>query len=184
MKNKFEFFTPLMHKFEYEFIEKYLEPNDILLEWGSGNSTIYFSGLVEKVITIEHDLDYYNQTQNTIEAFNIENVENIYVKSKDNVPSTKEHRYECFEEYINYPKNNNLKFTKVLVDGRGRKYCALSLLDIIDENIIIFIHDFNHNNVEGYEDDTYFEDILKYYEIDNRITDGQGIVSLKKKIIK
>ena len=182
MKNKFESFTPLMHKFEYEFIEKYLNSDDILLEWGSGNSTIYFSGLVKKVMTLEHDIDYYNQTENTINAFDIKNIENLYIKTK-NGPPTKEYRYECLEEYINYPKNNNLEFTKVLVDGRGRKFCALSILDMIDESCIIFIHDFNHNDVEGYEDDEYFEDILNNYDIIERITDGQGIVALKKKII-
>ena len=63
MKNKFDSFTPLRFKEEYKFIEKYLNKDDILLEWGSGNGTIYFSGLVKKLISIEHDVDYYNLIQ-------------------------------------------------------------------------------------------------------------------------
>jgi hypothetical protein len=183
MRNKFEFFTPLMHDFEYKMIEKYINKDDVFLEWGSGNSTIYFSGLVKKLITIEHDLSYFKQIDSTIKMFDIKNIDNILIVSKVNLIPTKENRYKVFEEYINYPKNNNLEFTKVLVDGRSRKHCALSILDMIDENVIVFIHDFNHNDVEGYSDDTYFDEILEHYDIVERVTDGQGIVALRKKIM-
>ena len=50
--NRFESYRPLMNEWEYKFIEKFLVPSDILLEWGSGNSTLYWSGLVSKVISI------------------------------------------------------------------------------------------------------------------------------------
>lgn len=176
--NKFESFTPLMHEKEYHFIEKYLTSDDILLEWGSGNSTIYFSGIVKKVITLEHDIDYHKQIEDTINIFDIKNIDNVLIVSKCDLLPTKENRYKVFEEYINYPKN--LKFTKVLIDGRVRKYCALSLLEM-DYNDIVFIHDFNHNDVEGYIDEEYFNDILKHYNIIDRVYEGQGIVALKRK---
>lgn len=181
--NKFNFFTPLMHYNEYKLVEKYLNKNDIFLEWGSGNSTLYYSDLVKKLITIEHDKFYWEQTEASIKVFNIKNIENILVVSKIKLIPNKENRYKVFEEYINYPKNNNIKFTKVLIDGRGRKFCALSILDIIDENVIVFIHDFNHDDVEGYPDEEYFNDILKYYDIVERVTDGRGIVALRKKML-
>jgi hypothetical protein len=179
--NKFESFVPLMHYNEYKLVEKYLNKDDILLEWGSGNSTMYWSGIVKKVITIEHDIDFYNQTETAIKIYDIKNIENIFVPQLKLVPN-RENRYKVFEKYINYPRENKLKFTKALIDGRGRKFCALSILDMIDENVIIFIHDFNYNNVEGYEDENYFDDILKHYDIVERVTDGQGMVALKKKI--
>lgn len=179
--NRLSFFTPLMHDFEYKFIEKYLTEDDILLEWGSGNSTIYFSGIVKKVITIEHDVDYYNQIDSTIQMYDIKNIDNILIQSKSKLKPIKENREKIFEEYINYPKKQKLEFTKVLVDGRGRKFCALSILDMIDDDCLVFIHDFNHNDVEGYPDEKYFDDILKYYDIYDRVFEGQGIVALKKK---
>lgn len=181
--NKFEFFTPLMHVYEYKFIEKFLNEDDIFLEWGSGNSTIYYSGIVKKLITIEHDVDYHKQTEIAIKMYDIKNIDNILIRTNDNFPATRENRYKAFEDYINYPKNNNLKFTKCLVDGRARKFCAQSIVDMIDENVIVFVHDFNYNNVEGYEDEEYFDDILKYYDIIERVTEGQGIVALKKKML-
>lgn len=73
--NKFESFRPLMNEWEYKFIEKHLQPNDVLLEWGSGNSTLYWSGIVSKVISIEHDIDWINDLGTVIDAYNVKNVE-------------------------------------------------------------------------------------------------------------
>lgn len=176
-KNKFESFTPLMHFAEYKLIEKYINENDTLLEWGAGNSTIYFSGLVKKLISIEHDKDYYDLIKKSVDAFNIENVDLYFIP-----PVAGSNRKEHLVNYIELPVKESFEFTKILIDGRGRKYCADFIWDYIDENVIVFIHDFNHSDVEGYEDENYFSDILSKYEIVERVTEGRGIVALKKKI--
>lgn len=176
--NKFYFFTPLMHKQEYELIEKYLNKDDILLEWGTGNSTLYFSGLIKKVISIEHDKDYYDIFKTNIDIYKMDNID-LYHISKT---QTDGNRYEQFKDYVNFPIENKFKFNKVLIDGRARKYCADILYDYIDNDVLVFVHDFNYNNVEGYDDPDYFNDILSKYDIIERVTTGQGIVVLKKKI--
>ena len=183
MKNKFDFFTPLMHKQEYELIEKYLSPDDIVLEYGSGAGSIYFSGIVKKYIAIEHREDWYNIVKTSSDNFNITNLELYHVPGIE-VSDQKLYRHIAFEEYIKFPKTKNFKFTKVLIDGRARKHCAEFILDLIDENVIVFIHDFNYNNVEGYEDENYFDSILKNYDIIEMVTTGQGIVALRKNIKK
>ena len=170
--NKFEFFTPLMHKYEYEFISKYLSKDDIFLEWGSGNSTIYFSDLVKEIISIEHDKDWIQTIQNAITAFDIKNIKSHYIPSHS--PEPIPCRYEQFKDYIEYPKKNNIKFNKVLIDGRARKYCAKSIYEMIDENVIVMIHDFNSPD---------YQKVTKYYDIIEQLTEGQGIVALKKKNI-
>jgi len=179
--NKFEFFTPLMHKNEYKFIEKFLTPDDILLEYGSGSGSIYFSGLVKKAIAIEHDIDWYNTIKTSIDTFNVTNLDLYHVPGK-HVDDQKLYRHIAFEDYIKFPKTHNLEFTKVLVDGRARKHCAAFISEIIDENVIVFIHDFNHNDVEGYVDEDYFTDILKHFDIVDFEHSGQGIIALKKKV--
>lgn len=181
MKNKFESFIPLMHKLEYKLVEKYLNKNDILLEWGSGSSTIYFSGLVKGVLSIEHDIDYYNQVKKIVDFYNINNIQLFYVKG-NMVVDQKKHRFEAFENYIKLPLDKKLKFTKVLIDGRARKYCAMLISEIISDNELIFIHDFNYNDVEGYVDDDYFSDILNCYDVIEFERSGQGMVVLKKKV--
>lgn len=178
--NKFDFFTPLMHEFEFKFIENFLQKNDILLEWGSGNGTIYFSSLVKKLISLEHDKDYYDIIKKTIDAYQIKNIDLYYIPGTK-VKDQKKERHIAFADYINFPIKNNLKFDKVLIDGRARKHCAISISEYIDYETLVFIHDFNFNNVEGYEDENYFNDILEKYYIFDQVTKGQGIVALKKK---
>jgi len=171
MKNKYDSFIPLMHEHEYEFIEKYLNSDDTLLEFGAGQSTIYFSGIVKKVISIEHDIDWINKINDTIKAYDIKNINLHYVKY--NLPEPIPCRYEQFKDYIEFAKKKKFKFTKVLIDGRARKYCAKSIWNVIDENIIVFIHDFNRPD---------YQKTLKYYDIIEQSEKGQGIVALRKKI--
>ena len=118
--NRFRHFIPLMHEAEYKFIENTLCSNDVLLKWGSGNSTIYFSGIVKKVISIEHDIDWIKVIKNVIRGYNISNIDihHIPAHSPDPVPC----RYEQFKEYIHYPVKNNFFFTKVLIDGRLKTF--------------------------------------------------------------
>jgi precorrin-6B methylase 2 len=178
--NKFEFFTPLMHKHEYEFIKKYLNKDDILLEYGSGSGTIYFSGIVNKVIAIEHDTFWFDKVKSVIDNYSINNIE-LYQVNGRSVENQKLHRHIAFKDYIKFPKDRGVKFNKVLIDGRARKHCAEFIAENYDENVIVFIHDFNFNNVEGYDDEDYFSDILKKYDIIEFERSGQGIVALKKK---
>lgn len=170
MINKYENFIPLMHKLEYELIEKFLTSDDILLEWGSGNSTIYWAGIVKKVITLEHDIIWHDNIKDIIHIYNIDNIQQFRIPahSPEPIPC----RYAQFKDYIEFPKKEKLKFTKVLIDGRARKYCAKNIVDIIDDDVIVFIHDFNRPD---------YQMTLKYYDPIEIITEGQGIASLKKK---
>lgn len=168
--NKLGFFTPLMHKYEYEFIEKYLNADDILLEWGSGNSTLYFSGIVNTVISIEHDKDWIKNVENCIDSYDIKNITQYLIPAHTNLVDPC--RFELFKDYIEFPRVNNLKFTKVLIDGRARKYCAKDIYNMIDDDVIVIIHDFNRPD---------YQMVVKYYDIIEQLTDGQGIAALKKK---
>lgn len=170
MSNRFESFRPLMFKEEYKLIEKYLNKDDVFLEWGSGHSTIYYCDMVKEIISIEHDIDWINNINTVIDTYNIKNVtiHHVLANSPNPIPC----RYEQFKDYIEYVKNNNFKFNKVLIDGRARKYCAKSIYDIIDENVLVFIHDFNRPD---------YQKTLKYYDIVEQVTSGQGLAVLKKK---
>lgn len=168
--NKFNSFRPLMHEHEYKFIEKYLNKDDILLEYGSGNSTLYFSGIVNKVISIEHDVDWIHSLNKVISAYEIKNIELHHVAPHS--PDPKPCRYSQFKDYIHYAADQKFKFTKALIDGRARKYCAKYIYDIIDNDVIVFIHDFNRSD---------YQMSLKYYDILDITTEGQGIAALTKK---
>ena len=40
---------------EISLIESFLEPRDVMLEWGSGYSTLWYSKFVRDYYSIEHD---------------------------------------------------------------------------------------------------------------------------------
>ena len=50
---------PFMPAEDISLIEKQFSKNDIVLEWGSGGSTIQFSKLVKRYYSIEHDRGWF-----------------------------------------------------------------------------------------------------------------------------
>ena len=55
-----------MHEEEKAVIEKYLNPDVTMMEWGSGGSTIEFSKQVKKYYSVEHNWEWYNKVNNVI----------------------------------------------------------------------------------------------------------------------
>jgi hypothetical protein len=85
-------------------------------------------------------------------------------------------KYDEIKSYVNYIDNLNVKlFNKVFIDGRGRGFCALKVLNYINEDSLVFIHDFWTRECRG-----YFE-VFKYYDIIDYTTSKEGLIILKKK---
>ena len=87
---------PFMTSDEISFIEKEFNENNIVLEWGSGGSTIQFSKLVKKYYSIEHDREWYNK----VKSIKPENVSYFFVAQ--NLPRTHPTKKEEFIDYIKY----------------------------------------------------------------------------------
>jgi 16S rRNA G966 N2-methylase RsmD len=109
--------------FTYPTIE-YLAQLDLsdktVFEWGSGNSSSYFSRNCKKVISVENNVEWYNIGINNKR----ENQELFFANNK--------------EEYINYIKNFD-KFDIILIDGDFRQDCALLAAKFLNKTgIIIF----------------------------------------------
>ena len=51
-------------------------------------------------------------------------------------------------------------YTKVFIDGRARVYCALDVLDYIDKDSLVIIHDFGRTK--------YYENLKEHYDIVER----------------
>jgi len=161
---------PMMSNDEILFIEKNLNDDKTMLEWGSGNSTIYFSKFVKELVSIEHNYEWYLYVKNAIKWYNIDNIKLYYVEPNEKVtiPSVKSQLID----YIEFPKTLNIIFDIVLIDGRARQHCAYSILDYIKENGLLFMHDFY--------DRTRYHNVLDIYDKVDEITEGAGIVSLMK----
>lgn len=118
------------------WLDKILKPNMILYEFGSGTSTLYFATKVKKIISIEHDKNWYNNIKGKFIQEQINNCDYILIepenitdknsKTIDPKHTSDLKNYELFHfrkyiESINkYPDKH---FDLIFIDGRVRIAC-------------------------------------------------------------
>lgn len=56
------------------WLKSCLTPSMRVFEWGSGGSTLFFAKRAYEVISIEHDLDWFQQVSGALQRFGIRNV--------------------------------------------------------------------------------------------------------------
>ncbi|MCF8011981.1 MAG: hypothetical protein K9L17_12495 [Clostridiales bacterium] len=116
------------------FLEKRINNNLTVFEYGSGYSTIWLSERVKKVISVEHDLRWLNKINKIIP-------QNVKIFHKD-----------CEKGYEKEILNHGL-FDMVIIDGINRVKCAK-----------FAIHALNHEGIIVWDDrerDKYKEGIEK-----------------------
>lgn len=96
-----------------------------VFEWGSGNSTLFWSQNVGRVISIEYDLTWYNRMKNMIP----DNVELVFCE------------LEYDGDYCRRILKEGEKFDIILVDGRDRVRCAQNAVERIKMDGIIIWDD-------------------------------------------
>jgi hypothetical protein len=154
-----------MSESEITMIRKYLynEPQTkTMLEWGCGGSTLYFSNFTKHYFSVEHDLVWAETVAKEIVSRGRRNICLNYIPNVNN-----------FYKYIKYPKRMNLMWDFVLIDGRFRTACAMSILKYITPLTKVFFHDFPARD--------YYHHILEYYNIIEQVTTGQTLAVLEKK---
>jgi hypothetical protein len=115
-----------------QFLEKILKNDLIVFEYGSGSSTLYFSRRVAMLVSIEHDPDWYNHIQQTINELAITNTKCKLIEpellsenqSTDYLSQSTLYLNKHFEFYVKsidtYPDRY---FDIILIDGRSRPKC-------------------------------------------------------------
>lgn len=164
--------NPWMSSKQIDLIKSYLLSNYIMLEYGAGGSTLFFSKFVDKYISIEHDASWIEKIKNNlIEPSNIQ-IHHCATNNPIQLPVWQGSE-EDFKNYINYVDEIQYKkYDAVLIDGRARLYCAKKILNYIDDQSIVFFHDF-------FERPRY-HDVLKYYKIIDQDNENPSLVVLKK----
>lgn len=157
---------------EVKLIEGYLNPEHIMLEWGCGGSTLHFSHKVKKYYSIEHDHQWYETIKNQIP----DNVTLIH-KGRTDIPweNYNQSEYKHYKEYIDVVDEINEIYNVVLIDGRARRLCALKVIPYINEDSIIFVHDYFIR--------TAYHCIMDYYDLIEMIDDTPqtiGVFKLKR----
>lgn len=163
---------PWMHTKEIALIERHLTPSTVMLEWGSGGSTPYFSKQVKEYHSIEHDAQWAEVVKKKVG----DKVDYHHV-APNVVPWSKPSKYEEFRDYVEYVDKLGVpRFDAVLIDGRARDHCAKKILDYVDDKSIVFIHDFY------LAERHYYGRVLEWYDVADAVKDTErGIVALRKK---
>lgn len=159
---------PWMSDDEIDLIVKYLNKEDIVIEWGSGGSTYYFPQFVKKYYSIEHDEKWFGEVNQNLSP----NVEYHFVGL--NSPLTDLTQKYQIQTYVDFVDTLGIeKFDKVLIDGRGRGWCAEKVLPYLKEDSIVFIHD--------YWARPQYHIVEKWYDVIDHVKWGQSLVVLKPK---
>lgn len=160
---------------ERDLIVSYLDDTDVMLEWGAGGSTLYFSGYVQEYYSIEHNRVWYNQVKRALPG----NVSLLLVEpdiplpEQDAVFVDSVASYKRYESYVHVVDTLQRVFDSVLIDGRARAYCAEAVLPYLCGDAIVFIHD--------YLERPRYHWIEEYYQLIDSIDTGQTLGVFKKR---
>ena len=120
-------------------LETWLRKGDIVVEFGSGRSTLWLAARVARVISVEHDPTWYARVEAQLETANVHNVEYHYVP----IPaSANAHVQEA--AYLR-PVNEALTGSAdmILVDGILRDAAAVWALEHVRHGGIVVIDNVN-----------------------------------------
>ena len=159
------------------FFKKKLEKSKFYFEYGSGSSTIFANKLLKKYISVESDKNFYLFMKNK----NIPNIKFIdfgYVFFYS-VPIfcrfNKQKAFQIASDYANQIFKTKNKPDLILIDGRYRVLCALTVLDYIKKNnikkITIILDDYAKRKKQ-------YNELKKYFDI--KLVGRFGVLKPKK----
>ncbi len=108
-----------------KFIENRLRKDMILFEFGSGNSTLYYSENVKEVHTVEHNPEWFERTSLKIP-------ENVLI---ENIHSG------IGGQYSMASSNKGIKYDIIIVDGIDRVNCILNSIENLKNNGVLILDD-------------------------------------------
>ena len=114
--------------FSYPFIDfmtPRLEKELVIFEFGSGNSTLFFAKRIKKIISIEHNIDWFN----IVNKVKPENVELILTFS------------DALTDYLMSFRNININLDIIIVDGIHRNECLIEAVSKLSQSGIIILDD-------------------------------------------
>lgn len=107
-----------------DFLENRLNKSIKLFEFGSGNSTLYFSKYVHSVTSVENNKEWYEKFK--------EKPNNVTIYYKE---------IEYTNEYSRFTKTLDIKFDMIIIDGRNRVNCIKNSLDSLTETGVLILDD-------------------------------------------
>jgi len=116
-----------------EFISKRLKEDMEIFEFGSGNSTFFYSDKVKTVTTIEHDKKWFEKIRDKKKG----NVEIIYIPLDED------------GKYCRAASVDNRKYDIIIIDAEDRVNCILNSIKALKENGVIILDDSERDEYSG-----------------------------------
>jgi len=172
---------PYMTNDEIVDLVSYLTRDTEMLEIGGGNSTIFLSKLVKRLVTIEHNLEWSKTIENRIKNSKIDWTLHVVEPNWSQIHPFQPAENGQFDNYVNFISTlDDNQFDVILVDGRDRVRCTLQSIPKLKKDGVILIHDFwNREKYHVLLDNNELELIVdsnSYNKIPNNT-----LVALKKK---
>jgi predicted O-methyltransferase YrrM len=121
--------VPMMPFRAIAWLRSFLRPGLEVFEYGSGGSTLFFATRVDRLVSVEHDPEWYARTEERLGTLPLRDCTYLLQRpdegANEHFAST-DHRYRGmnFESYVRaidaYPEG---AFDLVVVDGRARTAC-------------------------------------------------------------
>jgi hypothetical protein len=130
-------------------LKKIVRPDMEVFEYGSGGSTLFWASRVKKVVSVEHDKEWFGILKGQLGAGKSRQIEYLLIEPQsdaafgkkrfedpdDYVSSDEHYRGMNFERYVKaidvYPDNH---FDVIIVDGRARPSCIKHALPKLKPN--------------------------------------------------
>ena len=119
-----------------------LKPDDSVLEYGSGRSTLEIAKIVRKIVSIEHQKQWYKHVSSASLDIGLDNC-CVFLSepTSDFTEGGDDGTYEQFKDYIEYPLDY-APFDVILIDGRARVECAKICNRLVSsKDSTVFVHD-------------------------------------------
>jgi predicted O-methyltransferase YrrM len=139
-----EMYLPYMNTVEILYLLQFLNRDQSILEIGGGKSTIFFSRLVKKVTTLEHNEEWFYRIKEMVtEVKNNHSCEFHLVLPNYLHQGLNPAEPGQFDNYVDFLSTLEKKsFDLVLVDGRDRVRCFEKSIPLVKPGGLIIIHDF------------------------------------------
>lgn len=116
---------PWMNYTIIQFLDERLDKKLKLFEFGSGYSTLYYANKVSSVVSVEYDLNWFNELQPKLPA-------NAKIIFKEN---------DSDGEYCRAIHSLDSLFDVIVVDGRDRVNCVLQSIKALTSEGVIILDD-------------------------------------------
>ena len=120
-----------------EFLDKTLNKDMTVFEWGSGRSTAWLAQRVKKVVSIEYNKDWFEQVEKDLKENHLENTELKYIPVQQEPSNYTKRPFPAYVEAIDELDQVDL----AIVDGHYRRTCVLAAVDKIVPGGYLLIDD-------------------------------------------